>query len=143
MENTEQKPETTKEPGSNAGRKPTAPAADSRRKGGRKPVKPTPDPVPGTGGTMLRSAVDMLVIEQSVALAKALVKTALGGSAAGAKLVADLTGAKNAPKEPPKEKRRGLTYAQQLALDPPWVPSPEQAREMELDDARHRKLNSF
>ena len=117
MENTVQKPETTKEPGSNAGRKPTAPAADSRRKGGRIRAMPRKKPKPGKAGSALRGSLDYLVIENSVKIAEALVESAIQGSVAGAKLVADLTGAKNLPKEQPKKKkRRGLTYVQQLAL---------------------------
>ena len=98
---------------------------------GRKRGKTRRQPKPGRAGSVLRSSVDLLVIGESVKIAEALVENAIHGSVAGAKLVADLTGAMKVPKkEPPKKKkRRGLTYAQQLALDPPWVPTtPEEIR---------------
>jgi len=145
MENTQQKPETTKEPGRNAGRKPTAPAAISRRSCERIRALPRKKPKPGKAGSALRGSVDCLVIENSIKIAEALVESAIQGSVAGAKLVADLTGAKNLPKEQPKKKKsRALAYLQQLALDPPWVPTtPEEIREFEQQQAENRRLNSY
>ena len=144
MGNTKEKSATEKEPDTIAGDQPTSPAANSRRVAGRRRGKAKRHPKPGRAGSVLRSSVDLLVIEESVRIAEALVDNAIHGSVAGAKLIADLTGAKNPPKkEPPKKKkRRGLTYAQQLALDPPWVPTtPEEIRKFEVLEAEHRRLN--
>ena len=121
METMEQKPETRK-PSVHPGRKPASAAAISRRGCDRTHGMTRKQPKQGKAGSALRGSLDVLVIENSDKIAEALVKSAIDGSVAGAKLVADLTGAKNLPKEQPKKekKRRGLTYAQQLALDPPW-----------------------
>ncbi len=51
---------------------------------------------------------------------------ALDGDLASARLLITMADHKKAT-PPPKKKRRGLTYAQQLALDPPWqgeLPAP-------------------
>ena len=58
----------------------------------------------------------------SKALAVILSQKALAGDVDSARLLVTMADrAKSAkPPEPPKKKRRGLTYAQQLALDPPW-----------------------
>ena len=87
----------------------------------------------------------MLVIEQSARVAEALVDKAIHGSVAGVKLVADLTGAMNVPKqEPPRKKERPrLTGAGQMAVDPHWGLTPEQVRKLELLDAPYnRRMNS-
>jgi hypothetical protein len=120
MENTEQKAETRK-PSVHPGRKPASSAAISRRSREKTCSLPRKKPKQGKAGSALRTSLDCLVIENSVQIAEALVESAIQGSVAGVKLVADLTGAKNLPKEQPKKKKRSVhAYLRQLALDPPW-----------------------
>jgi hypothetical protein len=78
---------------------------------------------PGRGASQLRSAVNFAVNEKSAEIARALVKQTLGGSAAGARLLIELSGAHHsAPLEEKKKKRRGPTAAQLLASEPEWEP---------------------
>jgi hypothetical protein len=84
--------------------------------------------VPKSGGERLRSAVDKLVGCQCGSIAKALVDKTIAGNMTGARLLIELSGAKNPAQQPPK-KPHGLTQAQQLALEPQWQGS------LEDDDA--------
>lgn len=140
MNNSKKKRATVIQPDTIAGQQPTASPAKTRQRGGRKQAKVRRQPRQGKAGSVLRNSIDLLVIEESVRLAEALVDTAIHGSVAGVKLVAGLTGAMNLPKtEPPRKKERPrLTFAQRL----PSGLSPEQTRKLELLDALHnRRLN--
>jgi hypothetical protein len=78
-------------------------------------------PPPGRGATNLRSAVNTVVDEESLRIAKALVNNTCAGNMAGARLLLELAGA-DKPPAPAKKKRRGLSIAQSLALEPEWTP---------------------
>jgi hypothetical protein len=78
---------------------------------------------PGRGASQLRSAVNFAVNEKSAEIARALVDQTLGGSAAGARLLIELSGAHHSAQvEDKREKRRGLSTAQLLASEPEWEP---------------------
>jgi hypothetical protein len=88
----------------------------------------TPD-----GGGQLRTAVVILVAKESEEIAKALVAQTKKGNMTGAKLVVDLTGARN-PREMPPKKRRGPSEAQRLATNKQWVEPPEQDRDVSIEE---------
>lgn len=107
------------------------------RKTGRKPSgatgnEPTPpaspasnnEPEPGEGADRLRSAINRLVGQQCGRIAQALVDKTIAGNMTGARLLADLSGAKNPRNQPPK-KRFGPSDAERLAMEPPWQGPPE------------------
>jgi len=91
-------------------------------------------PKPGTGGVLLRNAVDKLVGQECSRIAKALVDRTIAGNMAGAKLLTELSGAKKQGSQPPpkKKKQRGLDLLSWLASEPQWEGAPEQ--DMETGD---------
>jgi hypothetical protein len=71
-------------------------------------------------GTVLRSAIEKIVVNESEKIARALVEKTIEGNMTGAKLLVDLTGAVIPRAKPPK-KRRGPTLAQRLFREKPWA----------------------
>jgi hypothetical protein len=112
---------------SNTGRKtssttcgePAQPDKGPGSRGGRPRGKTTIKAEPGDGGSMLRSAVDILVGKESERIAQAMVKKTIEGNMSGARLLTDLTGAMKSKNKPPK-KRYGPTEAELLAMEPQW-----------------------
>jgi hypothetical protein len=81
-------------------------------------------PKPGDGAVLLRNAVDQLVGQECSRIAKALVDRTIAGNMAGAKLLTELSGAKNLGSQPQKKKRRGPSLALWLARQPKWEGPP-------------------
>ena len=76
-------------------------------------------PKPGEGAERLCAAVDKLVSEECGRIARALVDKTISGNMAGARLVAELSGAKN-PRNKPVKKWLGPSRADQWAAEPQW-----------------------
>jgi hypothetical protein len=103
--------------------KPGKPTKPKRKHAARTAVGKSRAAPPGRGAARLRRAVNSAVDEKSAQIADALVNQALGGSAAGARLLVNLAGAHHpAALQQKKKKRRGLSQAQLLALEPEWQP---------------------
>jgi hypothetical protein len=77
------------------------------------------DPEPGYGAERLCAAVDILVSQECGRIARALVDKTISGNMAGARLVAELSGAKN-PRNKPVKKWHGPSHADQWAAEPKW-----------------------
>ena len=92
------------------------------RKAGRKASGPTKnEPASGQedSGNRLRVAIDKEVKARSRSIAKAMVNKTISGNVGVARLLIEVTGAKN-PQKPPAEKPGTTTWAQQRASEPPW-----------------------
>jgi hypothetical protein len=85
------------------------------------------EPEPIDGGEKLRSAIDTEVGKRSTQIATALVNKTCAGNMSVARLLAEITGAKNPRTKPPK-KRCGPTLAEELAMEPQWQ-GPEEGDE--------------
>ena len=83
--------------------------------------QPRRRPVRKSGAERLRCAADRRVGKNSEKLADLLTEKALAGDLAYAKALVGLADAK----KPERVKRRGLSLAQRLALEPPWQGEPE------------------
>jgi hypothetical protein len=110
MGNSKQQPTERKRIGRKAANKPTAESGTPHKRG----------PRAGRGGERLRSALNKLVDEQSEQIAQALINKTIAGNMVGARLLSDLTGAKN-PRIKPTRKKRGLSEAEELASEQTWV----------------------
>jgi hypothetical protein len=92
-----------------------------------------PEPGPEETGERLRTAIDEEVSLECRRIARALVKNTIDGNMSVARLLIDLTGARaRKPRElPVKKPRRGMTWAQRLAMEPDWK-GPTEAEEDKL-----------
>ena len=77
------------------------------------------EPEPGEGAERLCAAVDKLVSHECGRIARALVDKTISGNMTGARLVVELSGAKNSRNKPVK-KWLGPSRADQLAAEPQW-----------------------
>jgi hypothetical protein len=105
------------------------PSQKSRpQKTGRKPSAPRKTRA-GHPGATLRRALGELVTKESKKIARAVVNQTIAGNMTGARIITALTDAENPP-APKKRKRRGLSEAERLALEPSWddTPPEEQKR---------------
>ena len=119
QQNSMKQPNTSR----NAGRNPGSPATGLSRRGGKprsRSRRRKAEPKPGEGAEWLRCAIDKLVGQECGRIAKALVEKTIAGNMTGARLLVELSGAKN-PLNRPVKKRRGPTLAQQLAAEPQWT----------------------
>jgi hypothetical protein len=94
---------------------------------GRKPSARKRSPRSGQAGVSLRRAIDKAVSQDCDKIARALVNQTIAGNMTGARLITALTDAEKSP-TPKKKKRRGLTEAQRLALEPSWDDTPPEER---------------
>jgi hypothetical protein len=69
------------------------------------------------------------VAAKSGKLVDALMEKALKGDVASAKMVVTLAETKEGAGKPKKRRKRGLSTAQRLALEPPWVDPGDEAGE--------------
>jgi len=109
---------------SEIGRKPSR-AQTKKKPGGKTAVKRAGQKQAACvdGAEELRQAVNRHVNEKAERIASALADKALTGNAAAAKAMVEL--AEGRKPEPEKEKKRGLTLAQRLAMEPQWDGPPE------------------
>ena len=82
------------------------------------------EPEPGDGAEQLRSAVGKLVSQECGRIARALVDKTIAGNMTGARLVVELSGAKNSRNKPVK-KWLGPSQADRWAAEPKWQGPPE------------------
>lgn len=101
----------------NPGRKPTC------KPGGRKATAKGRTTKPGVAGINLRNAINVAVASQSGRIAAALIEGTVQGSVGSAKLLIDLTGARNADES--KKKRRGPSLPEILMREPQWQDPPD------------------
>jgi hypothetical protein len=103
------------------------PLSDSKKKATRKSGRKsksgklaacTRPPAPGVAGSKLRNAINFAVAAQPRAIADALIDGTIKGNVSSAKLLIDLTGARNATES--KKKPKGISLAQFLAEDDDW-----------------------
>jgi hypothetical protein len=89
------------------------------------------EPEPGEGAERLRGAVDILVSRQCGRIAKALVDKTIAGNMTGARLVAELSGAKDLRNKPVKKRHEPILpwSAAELAAEPQWKGPPEDDEE--------------
>ena len=89
------------------------------------------EPEPGGGAERLRCAIDKLVSHESGRIAKALVDKTIAGNMTGARLVVELSGAKNSRNKPVKKRHEPILpwSAAELAAEPQWTGPPEDDEE--------------
>ncbi len=114
----------------NAGRKARGsnnPAKEKLAKGNPAKGKPAKEYVarPGSGAACLRSSINTLVEKESKELAKALVDHAKAGNVSSAKLLVELTGAKDPPPAP-EQKQCGTKLSGRWGTEPQWQGTAEE-----------------
>ncbi len=116
MGNVKQKRSKQTEPVTNTQQEP-APTATTPAKRGRKRLsEPQPEQEPGAAGAMLHNAIELAVSKQSKQIAEAMVRNTIKGNAAFSKLLTEITGAKNAPKDKASQKRKVVSLAELLLM---------------------------
>jgi hypothetical protein len=106
-----------------------AKGAKARRAGKAAEAESSPS-VAVSAAKKLRSAVDSEVSKSSKKIAKAMVEQAVKGNMSGARLLIELSGAKNPPEEE-KKKCSGPTQAELLASEPQWEGESDEDRRKE------------